>query len=342
MQSDLTAQPINPLPPFDLSALHAEIRQKFAAAERIALAAHIRPDGDAVGSLLGLGLALQAKGKQVQMILLDGVPGNLRYLYGSQQIRRKLPEEADLYVTVDSSELARIGGVFGERKPDIQIDHHITNTLFANTNFVIGDAVATCAILAEYLPEWGLEFDQNIAAALLTGILTDTIGFRTSNMTPAALHLAAKMMEHGANLPDLYAQSLTSKTYEAVRYWAMGLDKIQREDGLVWTSLSLADRQKAEYPGNDDADLVNVLSSIDSKVAVIFVEQKADRVKISWRAKLGCDVSQIALQFGGGGHAAAAGAEVNGSLESVQERVIQATCAFLAALQPETSDSQPQ
>jgi phosphoesterase RecJ-like protein len=98
---------------------------------------------------------------------------------------------------------------------------------------------------------------------------------------------------------------------------------------MVWTSLTLADRQAADYSGNDDADLINQLSSIDCDVAIIFVEQKQGRTKVSWRSRPGIDVSQIALQFGGGGHAAAAGADINGTLDEVQEQVLKATRASL-------------
>ncbi|HEX9013138.1 MAG TPA: DHHA1 domain-containing protein, partial [Anaerolineaceae bacterium] len=104
----------------------------------------------------------------------------------------------------------------------------------------------------------------------------------------------------------------------------------ERQDRLVWTSLTLADRAAVGYPGNDDADLINILSSIEeADIAVIFVEQRAGKVKVSWRSVPGFDVSQVALQFGGGGHPAAAGAEIAGTLEEVQPRVLQATVPLL-------------
>jgi bifunctional oligoribonuclease and PAP phosphatase NrnA len=110
----------------------------------------------------------------------------------------------------------------------------------------------------------------------------------------------------------------------------MALEKMQREGQLVWTVLTLEDRANAGYSGNDDADLVNMLSSIDeSDITVIFVQQKDGRVKVSWRAEPGWDISQIALQFGGGGHPAAAGADIAGDLETVIERVLNATRVFL-------------
>lgn len=312
--------------------VHETIRRRFQTAKRILIVSHIRPDGDAVGALLGLGLALTQTNKEVRMVLADGVPQNLRFLEGSKEIHRSAgPINAfDLVVVVDCSDLVRTGPVLSEHVPDINIDHHITNLNFAVTNLVIPEQVATAAIIAEYLPAWGLDYNSAIAAALLTGIVTDTLGFRTSNITSEALRLAAMLMDHGANLPELYTRSLVSKTFEAARYWSLGLGRIQREESLVWTVLTLADRQSVQYPGNDDADLVNVLAAIDSDVAVIFVEQKNGHVKVSWRGRPGYDVSQIALQFGGGGHAAAAGADITGALETVQKQVLEATRAMIA------------
>lgn len=311
--------------------IHQEIREKIARAGRVAVIAHIRPDGDAIGAALGLCLALRAAGKQATPVLADGVPANLRFIPASDSVQRDLPANTDLVVMVDCSDLQRTGGVQGERVPDINIDHHITNTRFAQTNLVIGESVATCAILAEFLPAWGLSINRQTAEALLTGMVTDTIGFRTSNMTPLALRLAASLMDLGANLPEIYQRALVNKSYEAARYWGLGLEKLRREGGLVWTSLSLNDRHEAQYPGRDDADLVSILSSVESSVALIFIEQKHAQVKVSWRARPGYDVSKIALQFGGGGHAAAAGADIAGTLDSVQRDVLEATRAMLAS-----------
>ena len=128
----------------------------------------------------------------------------------------------------------------------------------------------------------------------------------------------------------MYNQALVRRSYEAALYWAQGLSHLQRKDRIIWTSLTLEDRLKAGYTGNDDADLINMLSTIDDMdISVIFVEQKEGRVKVSWRAQPGVDVSQIAFQFGGGGHPAASGAEIQGSLEDVQEKVLQATFNML-------------
>jgi phosphoesterase RecJ-like protein len=315
-----------------INPLLQEIGQRFQNAQRISVVSHIRPDGDAVGSLLGLGLGLRAAGKQVQMVLSDGVPANFRHLTGSQQITNRFGAGSDLVVVLDCSDLTRVGNALSaDTVPDVNIDHHITNLNFAKLNLVDTSAVATAEILAEALPVWGLPLEQPAADALLTGIVTDTLGFRTSNMTPKAMRVSACLMDTGADLPRLYTQALALRSYEAVRFWGAGLQQIQRDDGLVWTTLTIEDRKSAGYGGRDDADLINVLSTIqDAKIALIFVEQQNGSVKVSWRGQPGIDVSVIALRFGGGGHAAAAGAEIQGGVEEVRSMVLQATKSLLS------------
>jgi phosphoesterase RecJ-like protein len=312
------------------SEIHQQIRQLFQSANSFLIVSHIRPDGDAVGSLLGLGLALQEAGKTVQMVLADGTPASFKHLPGVAQITRKAQAVCDAAVVLDASDLQRTGGVLNDRIPDLNIDHHITNLNFARINFVAPEVEATSAILAENLPAWGLQINESVAKALLTGVVSDTIGFRTSNVRSRTLRLAADLMDKGANLSELYNRALIRRSYEAARLWGKGLEQLERENRLVWTTLTLGDRQKSSYPGNDDADLVNILSSIDdSDVCIIFVEQKNNHVKVSWRAQAGWDVSQLALSFGGGGHPAAAGADIAGSLSEVQQKVLTATRQFI-------------
>lgn len=313
------------------TSIEAGLVQKLAervhSAQRALVVSHIRPDGDAVGSLLGLGLSLQAAGKDVQMVLSDGVPTSFRHLPGSEQVRYRSDGVFDLVCVVDCSDLKRTGEALnGHLPPDINIDHHVTNLGFARINLVDVTAVSTSQILAELLPAMGLPVTQSVGTALLTGLITDSLGFRTSNMTPKALRVAADLMDLGLNLPELYRRSMIDRSFEAARLWGSGLSKVERDDSIVWTSLSLADRREAGYPGRDDADIINVLSSIEgADVALVFVEQPAGRVKVSWRAAPGFDVSRIAVQFGGGGHPSASGADINGTLDEVRRAVLNAT-----------------
>ena len=300
---------------------------------RLMVLSHIRPDGDAIGSLIGMGLALMAIGKDVDMISPDGVPGNFRHLEGSQLVRRSPRGDYDAICVLDCSDLGRTGDVLdGYGRPDINIDHHVTNVDFAQINLVDTGAVSTTEILAQIFPVLGLPLTEATAAALLTGMITDTIGFRTANMTPKALRLAADLVDLGPDLPDLYHRALVARSLEEIKLWAIGLSHMQTQSNLAWTSISLADRQLAGYNGLDDADLINVLRNIETvDIALIFLEQPKGRVKVSWRSRPGFDISQLALSFGGGGHADASGAEIQGGLDEVREVVLQATHAFFQA-----------
>jgi phosphoesterase RecJ-like protein len=313
--------------------LDEKIRNRISEAKRIGITTHIRPDGDAIGSSLGLGLCLLAAGKQVQMVLRDGLSHTFEFLEGSDLYQTSFTEECDLYIAVDCSDLKRVGGVLDGKTVNIAIDHHITNENFAEINYVCPDAVATAAILAEKVPAWGLTIPPAAARAFLTGILSDSIGFRTSNTTAHSLRLAANLMDRGANITELYNKALLSRSFEAAQYWGFGLSRLQREGTLIWSALTLEDRKKSGYTLTDDADLINVLSSIDPMdVVVLFVEQKNNIVKISWRAKAGLDISKLAASFGGGGHPAASGAEISGTLEEVQNLVLQATRSYLSQI----------
>ncbi len=318
------------------SAIITQIGERLNEAHSVLIASHVRPDGDAIGSLLAVGLALQNAGKTVQMVLQDGVPASFRYLEGYDQVQKEPKGEWDTFISVDCADFKRLGKPFESiRKPDINIDHHITNEKFGTLNLIIGEEVATSAILTDCLPQWGLEITQPIASALLTGIVTDTLGFRTANTTPESLRQSALLMERGANLPELYMRSLVRKSYPAARYWGAGLSSLERADGLVWGTLTLADRKAAGYGGNDDADLINLISAIDgSKVGMVFVEQTDNHVKISWRAlENGIDVSKVAKHFNGGGHAAAAGADIPGKLSEIQPLVLKTTREMLGFIE---------
>ena len=299
----------------------------ISRAERVLVISHIRPDGDAVGSLLGLGLMLEELGKEVNFVLEDGVPKVFHHLTGADKVFREAAGVYDLIIVVDSSDIERIGSVLDEYgEPDVNIDHHPTNTHFAKLNLVRDNAVAAVEILYDLALSLSLPINLPIAEALLTGLLTDSLGFRTSNSSARTLRIAAELMDRGANLQVLYRKAMLEKSLEAIRYWGQGLSRIQLEDRLIWTSLTLEDRKVADYPGRDDADLVNILSRIKkTDVCVVFVEQTNGTVKVSWRAQPGFDVASIATQFGGGGHKPAAGADIKGNLDRVQEEVLEVT-----------------
>jgi phosphoesterase RecJ-like protein len=311
-----------------MNHLQKKIRDRIQAAQRVLITSHIRPDGDAIGSSLALALALIDAGKQVQVVLSDGIPASFKHLPGADMVRTKADGDFDLIISADCSDLKRISkSLEGYRAPDIIIDHHITGDPIGTLNLIEPEAVATASVLTRHMAEWGLTITSAIAANLITGLITDTLGFRTSNTTSEALRQTADLLDLGVDMSSLYYRSLVRRTYPAAKYWGAGLSSLERADGIIWVTLTVADRNTSGYNGKDDADLVNIISSIDdANIAIIFVEQNAKNTKISWRAlKPDIDVSQVASQFGGGGHKAASGADVDGSLAEVKERVLRAT-----------------
>ena len=297
---------------------------------RILVTSHIRPDGDAIGSLIGMGIALQSAGKQCQLVLTDGLPSKYRFLEGSDMISKEIKPGYDLIIALDCSDQQRMGKYFSSLDVDISIDHHITNDHFAWHNLVLANEPATAAILAQYLPQWGYSLSPAISNALLMGMLTDTIGFRTSNVTPRFLNIAAQLMEKGADLSDLYEKVITNQSFSASLLWGFALSRLQKKDGIAWTSITLEDRKLAGYSGKDDADLTNLLSAIENiSICILFNEQNNCKIKVSWRSDSNIDVSTIASRFGGGGHPPASGAEIIGTLKEVEEMVLKVSRQFL-------------
>lgn len=314
--------------------MRTEVEQARNFIERtgeFAIVGHERPDGDAIGSVLALSLSLKALGKTAVPVLVGGLPARFRFLPGSDAVSRTLPSESTAIIAVDTADAERLG--LGEiESVAINLDHHPTNTAFAEINLVDPTTAATAELLFNLAPELGLPIDREIATNLLLGLVTDTIGFRTPSVSPDTLRIAAQLMEQGAELVEVYRNGLIHRRYDAVRYWGAGLQKLERDQDLVWASLSLEDRRQAGYPGADDADLIDILTTIqEARVAIIFVEQDERSVKVSWRAHAGVDVAELAGKFGGGGHHLAAGAVIEGTLEQVRSRVVKATLEVMQA-----------
>lgn len=301
-------------------------------ADRIAVVSHERPDGDAVGSLLGLALALRRRGKQAHAILAGGLPGRFAFLPGAESVETSIPSGIDLLITVDCAELERTALPADSLRSatGLNIDHHPTNAGYAHVNLIDPEAAATSEILFRLSGRLGLPVDREVALNYLAGLVTDTIGFRTPNVSPAVLRVAADLEERCGGLAQVSERLLHRRPFAAARYWGAGLTRLERSGSLVWTRLTLEDRLAAGYSASDDADLVNLLSTIEEgEVFLVFIEQSGGQVKVSWRSNTGLDVSRVAQGFGGGGHQPAAGASIPGSMDQVVRQVIDATRAAM-------------
>ncbi len=301
----------------------------LAEALDVVIVTHVKPDGDAIGSLLGLAWAFRQIGRQVTVAVDDGVPENLRFLPGADEVQSHLNGVAtDLVVAVDCGDESRMGQVgaaaVASGAPLINLDHHVTNTGFGTANLVDLDTVASAEGIFDWLPRLGVKLDATIAACLLTGLVTDTLCFRTHNVTADVLGKAQQLMTAGASLGAITQRTVMRKPYAALRLWASVMPTVRLEDRVIWAVIDRQARQAADYVDSGDGGLVSLLASADeADVAAVFREQDDGRVEIGFRTVPGFDVSAVAMTLGGGGHPAASGATVDGPLADAVDRTLE-------------------
>jgi phosphoesterase RecJ-like protein len=303
---------------------------------RVLAICHVSPDGDAIGSLLGLGWALKAMDKEVTLACADPVPVFYRYLPGQGEIVRRPEGMFDLVISLDCSDKERLGDAYREEYhalPLLNIDHHVTNQYFGTANLVDPEAASTAEIVFLLLDELGLPIDPPMAQCLLTGIVTDTRGFRTVSSTPRVLAIANRLMAAGASLPEIVGRTLDRRPLAMIRLWGQALPGAQLRGKILWAEITEAMRAEAGLTTVDDGGLVNfLLTAEEAEVAVVFSEKNGGQeVEVSFRARPGWDVAQVALSLGGGGHMLASGATVRGKLAEVREGVLALLEESLAA-----------
>ena len=307
----------------------AEAARAIDAAASILLVTHVNPDGDAIGSLLGLAAALRERGRCVEAAVDGGVPEFLAFLAGADQVHNRLEADGwELMISLDASDEARSGdaGTYGRARSRtiINCDHHPTNTLFGDILLVLPEAVSTSEIVCRLLRELRQPLSADSAPALLTGLVTDTLGFRTSNVTADTLRLAVTLMEAGASLRDITARTLDNKSYQMLLLWQRALGAMALHGQVIETVLTQADLRGVGVTDTAEAGLSSLLvSTREAVIAVVFKELQDGRVELSMRSKPGYDVGAVALALGGGGHVQASGATVDGPLAAARTRVLE-------------------
>jgi len=309
---------------------------------------HVSPDGDAIGSILGLGWALRWLGKEYTLACADLVPRRFAYLPGSEAIvtgpepvlsgstvsRATLAEvsvevgEYDLVISLDCGDLERMGAAYDESLaslPLINIDHHATNTHFGTINWIDTGAASTAEMVLDLVESLCVPLELDIALCLLNGIVTDTRGFRIPNTPLRTMRAALKLMEAGAQLPEVTDHVFNRRPFSDMCLWAKALSGLQLDGRIIWSQITHSMRQECTFSAKGDAGLVNFLSTTDAAdVAIVFIERDDDRIKVEMRSVPGVDVSAVARDLGGGGHPQAAGCTLEGGPNEVREKVLTA------------------
>lgn len=299
---------------------------------------HVAPDGDAIGSALAMRKILSALGKESRISSPDSVPRQFSFLPGSDEIGSRGLAGEDLVVALDNSPLARFGPVgMAVAEADVtilNIDHHITNSRFGNANLVGPEAAATAEILFGLLDPLGVSLEPELATCLLTGLFTDTRGFRTANTSSRALGIAARLAMAGASLPEISREAYESNSLAKLRLWGRILDTAEADGQLVWAANTEAMRAACGASDDDGEGAVNLLATLDrAQWVLLFTERSGGSVEVSMRTRAGHDAADLAREFGGGGHAQAAGFELQGELAEVEAQVLGAARERLEARQ---------
>jgi phosphoesterase RecJ-like protein len=305
------------------------------------LATHIRPDGDALGSLLALALGLEAQSKRVARLCADAAPENYHFLPQAERVCAKPPAwTPDVGIVVDCDGLSRLGpleATFAALPHVIDIDHHASGQTFGEARLVDARAAATGEIIFHLLTALEIACDPDIATCLYAAILTDTGRFCYGNTTAESLSVAAALVQSGADPHYISRRIYEGRSVAATHLLGIALSRLSanHDSQVVSSTLTQGDFAQTNATPSDTEGIIDHLRSIGGpQIAILFVEMDKGDVRVSMRSDGSVDVSQIALGFGGGGHMMAAGCTVQGRIEDVRARVLVAARRSLAGALP--------
>ena len=306
-----------------------DILVEIKKAEKIVIMAHETPDGDAIGSMLAMKLALKKLGKESDVIVRE-FPRTFNFLAGANEVKSNSDiEKYDLAISLDCADLKRLIGkeYFEKAKKTIVIDHHSTNAMYGDINFVNPVSPASCEILAGIFEYFNIAIDAEIGSCILTGIITDTGGFKYSSVTPETFEFTAELLRKGVNVSDIYQRVLETKTKSSFELSRRAINRLELlEDGqIAFTYINKKDEEEVNAEAGDHEGIVENGRSIEGvKVSVFIREREENLYKVSMRAGNGSNinVSDICYVFGGGGHPRAAGALIQGTVEQAKEKLV--------------------
>lgn len=319
------------------TAILRRIAEEIRSSHRFLIASHENPEGDAIGSIVALGLALKDLGKEVLVLNQDPTPEALSFLPGVEEIVHRVPADGsfDVAFALDCGDKKRLGGEFTKAqkiRKVINIDHHISNSHFGDINLVDPEASATCEIIFDLLRVLSVPVSPGIAENIYAGILTDTGSFHYSNTSPKTFAVARMCLLAGVEpwkvaekvyenqpLPRLRLLSLILKTLEVVEGGRIS---------WVWVTRQMMEETGATKDMTED--FINLPRSLKGvEVALLLREVSPVQYRVSLRSRGGVDVARIALAFQGGGHPNAAGCTVEGTLSEVKSKVLEQVKAAL-------------
>jgi phosphoesterase RecJ-like protein len=313
-------------------ATFEKIGEVLRSHQSFILLSHVRPDGDAIGSQLALGFALMAMGKSVRLINEDGLPENLAFLRGSERIESPPAEalEVEVAIALDTATKPRLGDAAlhaaSKAKIWLNIDHHVSNPQYGDLNLIDSTSPATGQILYDLIIQLGLPMPAESRDAIYVAVSTDTGSFQYPSTTAKTYELAADLIRRGLDVGTLNSQTYDENPYRRLELMGVLLSTLERSDDGLVANWSMRDQTRVDLAlrPEDSEGLIDVIRAIRGvQVAVFFEELPDGKIRISMRSKdRRYDVCKIAMEFGGGGHALAAGIRMAGPLEAAKARVL--------------------
>ena len=310
--------------------LLASLQKLCRRHERFLVVSHVRPDGDAYGSTLGLALSLRAMGKDVLVVNADGLSPLFEFLPGSESLTATLPgapEPDRLILAVDCADAKRLGAAFDQwqRQPDVNIDHHVSNPGYAKLNLIDADSPATAQVLYEIISALKWPLTPEVAANLYVGIMTDTGNFRYRQTTAQTFETAARLVSAGADPTDLAEACYQS--FRAERLLLIGevfkAIHFASRNRVAWFCLTPEMYALSGALPDETEGLIEYLQSVKSVEVAFLLEWLPDGLtRASMRSRGKVDVQRICQEFGGGGHRLAAGLRTKLAPAALETRLL--------------------
>lgn len=302
------------------------IISSIESAKRVLILTHESPDGDAVGSSLGMYIALRGLKKDVDVVI-DEYSWVFNFLPYIDEVKREASGEYDLVIVLDCATRKRLydpSGIVDKSRLVISIDHHASNNYFADYNYVEGNSPAASQVIIKVLKRLGVSLTKEICECLIAGIITDTGGFRFSTVNDETFEFAAKILDLGVNISDIYIRVFQTKSKAQFRLGQIANSRLELlyKDKIAFTYITLADEKKCKALKGDHEGIVNVGQSIEGVEVSVFLHECDKGFKVSLRSNNSIDVARIAELFGGGGHVNASGCLIEDSLDNVKNMVI--------------------
>ena len=307
-----------------------------SGADEVVLSCHVGPDGDALGSMLAVGLALRERGASVVASYDDTpfrAPSRLSFLPGQDLLvpPASVPARPDVMATFDTGSIDRLGGLAVPAKAAgalIVVDHHTTNTRYGTHHLIDVDAAATAVVALDLVDRLHVALDADIATALYTGLTTDTGSFRFAATTPAVHEIAARLLRTGVAHDRIAREVFDTRSIGYLKLLAAALERAELDaaalggSGLVWTVVPGADRARFGVAFDEAEAVIGTLRvAEEAEVAVVCKETDVGAYAVSIRSKGAVDVAGVAVALGGGGHRYAAGYTSTADLATTLDRL---------------------